>query len=184
MTWYDHETNSIWSQPIGQAFIGPLKGTKLELLPFQLTTYANWIETHPETLVMINDYPRLSFRQQGFAPNFVIGLVLADQAKAYYYEDVEAAGLINDTLGEFPIVLWAENNEYQAFMRTKGDQTLFFKLEDGVITDTETDSVWDLRRGLAKDGPLMGEGLQAVPTLSSYDWAFEDFYPDSDIYQP
>jgi hypothetical protein len=184
MTWYDHETNSIWSQPIGQSFLGPLKGTKLQLLPFQLTTYANWVENYPETLVMVNNYDRLGGLQQGFRTTFVIGLVLADQSKAYYYEDVEAAGVINDTLGEFPVVVWAENNEFQAFIRRIGDQTLTFKLEDGQIVDLETGSIWDISRGLAKEGPLLGEGLQAVPVLSSFDWAFEDFYPDGEFYQP
>lgn len=184
MTWYDHETQSIWSQPIGQAFQGPLKGIQLELLPFQLTTYANWVESHPETLVMTNDYNRLGGRAQGFQRNFVIGLVLADQAKAYYYEDAEAAVVINDSLGEFPIVVWAENNEFQSFIRRNGDQTLNFTVENGQIVDLETDSTWDLSRGLATEGPLIGEGLQAVPVLSSFDWAFKDFYPDSEFYQP
>jgi hypothetical protein len=184
MTWYDHETQSIWSQPIGQAFRGPLKGTKLELLPFQLTTYGNWVENYPETQVMINDYHRLGGRTQGFRKNFVIGLVLADQSKAYYYQDAETAGVINDFVGEFPVLVWAENNEFQAFIRRIGDQTITFKSENGQIVDLETGSIWDISRGLAMDGPLTGEGLQAVPVLSSFDWAFEDFYPQGEFYQP
>jgi hypothetical protein len=184
MTWWDHETDSIWSQPVGQAFRGPLLGTKLELLPFQLTTWSNWVKSYPETLVMTNDVSRLGNSRQGFRPGFVIGLILDDQAKAYYYEDVEAVGVINDTLGETPIMVWAENNEINAFIRQLGDQTLTFKLENGVLVDLETGSIWEVSRGLAVEGPLSGEGLQPVPSLSSFDWAFNDFYPQGEIYQP
>ena len=184
MTWYDHETGSIWSQPVGLAFRGPLKGVELELLPCQLTTWGNWVDSHPETLAMINDVPRLQGTRQGFQPNFVIGLILNDQAKAYYYEDAEAAGVINDSLGEVPIVLWAGGNEFSTFIRRVGDQILTFRLENGSLVDQETGSVWDISRGLAKEGPLKGEGLQSVPSLSSFDWAFEDFYPDGEFYQP
>jgi hypothetical protein len=184
MTWYDHETQSVWSQPVGLAFRGPLKGTQLELLPFQLTTWSNWVESYPDTLVMVNDVNRLGNIRQGFQPNFVIGLIIDDQAKAYYYEDVEAAGVINDTLAEVPIIVWAENNDYTAYIRKLGNQTLTFKIDNGLLVDQETGSVWDISRGLAKDGPLTGEGLQPVPSLSSYDWAFKDFYPGADFYQP
>jgi hypothetical protein len=184
MTWYDHETDSTWSQPVGQAFRGPLTGTKLELLPFQLTTWSNWAESYPETLVMINDVNRLGNTRQGFRPGFVIGLIIDNQSKAYYYEDVEAVGVINDILGDVPIVIWAENNDYTAYIRRLGDQTLTFKLDGGLLVDQETGSIWDFSRGLAKEGPLAGEGLQPVPSLSSFDWAFRDFYPQGEFYQP
>jgi hypothetical protein len=184
MTWWDHETDSIWSQPVGQAFRGPLTGTKLELLPFQLTTWSNWVGKFPETLVMTNDVGRLGNTRQGFQPGFVIALVLDDQSKAYYYEDVEAVGVINDSLGETPTLVWAKNNDINAFTRRLGDQTLTFVVEGDSILDQETGSTWDLSRGLAIEGPLAGEGLQPVPSLSSFDWAFRDFYPEGEIYQP
>ena len=133
---------------------------------------------------MINDVPRLQGTRQGFQPNFVIGLVLEGKAKAYYYQDAEAAGVINDSLGEVPVVLWAGGNEFSTFIRRVGDQILTFRLENGSLVDQETGSVWDISRGLAKEGPLKGEGLQSVPSLSSFDWAFEDFYPDGEFYQP
>ena len=184
MTWFDHETDSIWSQPVGLAFRGPLQGTRLELLPFQLTTWSNWFENYPDTLVMINDFNRLGNARQGFRAGFVVALVLDNTAKAYYYDDVENANIINDNLADTPVVVWAENNNYNAFVRKLGDQLLTFALEAGEIVDLETGSTWDMSRGLAKGGPLAGEGLQSVPSLSSYDWAFRDFYPESDIYQP
>ena len=54
MTWFDHETNSIWSQPWGIAISGPLKGTRLDMLPFSLTLWASWQTEHPDTLATRN----------------------------------------------------------------------------------------------------------------------------------
>lgn len=183
MTWYDHKTRSIWSQPWGRAIIGPLKGVQLFLLPSQVTTWASWKTEYPETLAMINDLDnfRLSFRQ-GFDPGFVIGLILADKAKAYYFQDAAAAGVINDTLGDFPIVVWVRGENFHAYVRQVGERTLTFRAEDDTLVDEETGSTWDVARGLATNGPFKGEVLQPVPGSTAYDWAWRDFYPDSEFF--
>jgi hypothetical protein len=183
MTWYDHETESIWSQPWGRAIIGPYKGVELFLLPSQITTWASWKAEHPETLAMINDVDKLGARQR-FNPNFVIGLLLADDARAFYYLDVTAAGVVNDSLGDIPIFVWAGDNNFHAYVRQVGDQVLNFKLDNGALVDEETGSSWDLTRGLATSGPLKGSSLQPVPSSSSYDWAWLDFYPETGFYEP
>jgi hypothetical protein len=183
MTWYDHETDSIWSQPWGLGLQGEYEGVELFLLPFQLTTWKNWRTAHPHTLAMTNDWELLIAREE-FDPDFVIGLQFAENNKAYYYGDVAAAGVVNDMLGEFPVIVWAKDNNYQAYLRTVDDRTLTFTTHGDTIIDEETNSTWDMSRGLATDGPLTGQGLQAVPSLSAFDWAWTDFYPQSTFYQP
>jgi hypothetical protein len=184
MTWWDHKTRSIWSQPIGRALAGALKDTELTLLPAQVTTWGNWKSTYPETLVMTNDLERISFRRQGFSKDFVIGLHLEDQDKAYYFTDVESAGVINDRMDDFDVLVWAAEGDYRTYLRQVGDIVLSFRYDDGVLKDIETGSTWDVKRGLATDGPRKGDGLQPVPSLTSFDWAWWDFYPGSEIYQP
>jgi hypothetical protein len=184
MTWYDHETESIWSQPWGRAIKGELKGVQLDLLPFQLTTWASWKADHPDTLVMINDLDRLRDDRQGFSKDFVIGLILVGNARAYYFKDVRDIGVVNDQLGDFPVLVWAAGERYQAFLRQVGDQVLTFHLEGEALVDNETNSRWNVVRGLAVEGPLQGESLQPVPSLSSFDWAWVDFYPQADFYEP
>jgi hypothetical protein len=183
MTWFDHSTQSTWSQPWGRAIEGSLKGVELFLLPSQLTTWASWRAEHPNTLVMINDISRLRFRQ-GFDPDFVIGLILEDDAKAYYYEDVAATGVINDAFGEFSVVIWAANNNFHAYLRQVDDQILTFSTDGENLIDEETSSTWDVTRGLATDGPLKGESLQPVPSSTAFDWAWLDFYPHSTLFEP
>jgi hypothetical protein len=184
MTWYDHETRSIWSQPWGRGIKGNYKGVQLNLLPFQLTTWERWKGAYPDTQVMVNDTEFLIFSRQGFQPDFVIGLVLGPASKAYYYTDVEVIGVVNDTLGDVPILVWASEEIYQANVSLVDGDTLTFTFNGEELIDEETGSRWDPNLGLATDGPLSGKSLKPVPSLSSYDWAWEDFYPDSEFFEP
>lgn len=184
MTWYDHETRSIWSQPWGRAIQGPLKGVELKLLPFQLTTWESWRREHPKSLAMINEVDRFLGGRQKFDPDFVIGLAIAGLSKAYYFTDVREVGVVNDQIGDIPILVWAQDENFHAYVRQVADRILTFSMLGENIVDQETGSVWDVSRGIALEGPLSGESLQPVPSLSSYDWAWEDFYPDSEFYQP
>ena len=149
-----------------------------------MTSWKNWKEAHPETLAMTNSYSQLGFRRQKFDTDFVIGVVLADQEKAYYYEDVAADTVLNDWVGEFPILIWAANDDYRTFLRKAEGETLTFQWEDGTLKDTATGSTWDANLGIATAGPLKGQVLQPVPSMTAFDWAWEDFYPSSEIYQP
>jgi hypothetical protein len=184
MTWYDHETGSIWSQPWGRAIQGTYKGVELDLLPSQITTWSNWKSEHPNTLVMINEVERLGNHRQGFGEDFVIGLILAGEAKAFYFKDAKAAGVINDRVAEIPVVIWAGDVDYYAYIREVNDQVLTFSTEGDYLVDNETESKWDVVRGLAVEGPLKGASMQPVPSLSSFDWAFKDFYPGAEFYTP
>ena len=187
MTWYDHETDSIWSQPTGRAIDGELLGTELFLLLVQLTTWGTWRAEHPETLVMTNDldhFARFRYRAK-FQPDFVIGVVWAGQAKAYRYADVLAVGgIINDMLGDVPVLIWAENENFHTYMRRLDGRTLTFHLENGELIDEETGSTWDIMRGLATAGPLQGAVLPLLPNLTAFEDHWWDFYPDSTLYAP
>ena len=49
---YDRQTDSLWSQLIGEAVDGPLKGTKLEFVPSWQTTWSDWKTQYPDTLAL------------------------------------------------------------------------------------------------------------------------------------
>jgi len=184
MTWYDHKTNSIWSQPWGRAIDGELKGVELRILPSQMTTWGNWREQHPETLAMINDYDRLGPRKLAFWDGFVVGISIAGKDKAYYYQDIENVGLVNDSLADIPILVWAGESTYESYSRIVDGKILSFTSRDGLLFDIETGTQWDVTRGLAIEGPLAGSVLQPIPSSSSYDWAWFDFFPESELYTP
>ena len=185
MTWWDHETESIWSQPWGRAIQGPLQGVELFLLPSQVTTWAAWRTENPQTLVMINDFDRLSNLRQTFDENFVIGVTLADQAKAYRFTEITAVTLINDTIGETAVLVWASGTSFHTYVRLAEsiEEPLTFYLEADQIKDHQTNSVWDITRGLAIEGPLRNTILPALPSLTAFEDHWFDFYPQAELWQ-
>ncbi|MEM7382250.1 MAG: DUF3179 domain-containing protein, partial [Bacteroidota bacterium] len=50
--YFDRETESLWSQVLGRAVAGPAAGAQLQLLPATLTTWSEWQERHPKTLLL------------------------------------------------------------------------------------------------------------------------------------
>jgi len=49
---YDRRTGSLWSQLLGGAVTGRMRGAKLRELPFVQQTWAAWREEHPRTKVL------------------------------------------------------------------------------------------------------------------------------------
>lgn len=49
---FDRETESLWSQLLGEAIAGPLGGHGLEEIPSEVTTWEEWTRRHPDTLVL------------------------------------------------------------------------------------------------------------------------------------
>ena len=185
MTWWDHETGSIWSQPWGLAIDGSLKGTRLEAIPVGVVPWSTWLMDHPDSLVLRLarrgfDVPRERFRE-----NYVIGVALGDHAKAYPFRPASLEGVINDQIGPFPVVVLAdpETKAVNVYLRRAGDHELDFSLVDGRLVDIQTGTIWDRTRGTGLEGPLRGELLRQVPYNTSYDWAWEDFYPHSEFYR-
>lgn len=52
---YDRQTESLWSHFTGQAIAGVLTGTRLELLPASMVSFAEWKGAHPTGWVLSRD---------------------------------------------------------------------------------------------------------------------------------
>lgn len=119
---YDRQTNSLWSQLLGQAISGPLKGQRLTMLPLTHTTWADWRKAQPATQVLstntgtVRPYRRnpyegyekdeelmfpVQFRAAGFHPKErVLGIRIDGQAKAYPFVELsKTSGEIIDRVG-------------------------------------------------------------------------------------
>ena len=46
---FDRETNSLWSQLLGEAVEGPFKDTRLDFVPAVHAKWSEWKEQHPDT---------------------------------------------------------------------------------------------------------------------------------------
>lgn len=129
----DRETGSKWQQTLSTATSGPLKGTHLELYPFLLTQWDEWMKQHPDTLVLkplpgyadrmpgLNKYINQQWSvvvSEGKAPPgafghddrlppraMIIGLEIGGEAKAFPLSVLHTARVINDKVGKAPVVI-------------------------------------------------------------------------------
>ncbi len=190
MTWWDHGTGSLWSQPWGSAIDGPLQGTALTLLPASVVPWPAWREQHPDTTVLINDLRPERFPSNTIHDKFVIGVALAEHATAYPYPLASDLRVINDHIGDHPVVVFVEpdSRDIKVYLRRPADDSmqetelLFERDDQGRVVDQQTGSVWDVSRGVATDGPLKGVAIQQIPYVTSFDWAWIDFFPHSNFY--
>ena len=63
MTWFDHETKSLWSQPTGTALEGQYEGIRLNMLAAQVLPWATWM-----LLVAVTMNPRRAQRHPRLPP--------------------------------------------------------------------------------------------------------------------
>jgi len=113
---YDRDTESLWSQILGEAISGERVGKKLTMLPVSHTTWRDWREKHPDTVVLsdetgyFRDYQRNPYagyeksRQTYFAVNnaapdnyhpkeIVVGLDVDGVYKAYPFIELDKQGM-------------------------------------------------------------------------------------------
>ena len=131
---YDRQTRTLWNQLTGEPVLGELADTdfRLNILPIVLTSWADWLAQHPNTLVLDREtgvYPA-DFYEPGvlyggyFASNetmfpvwqrsnlledkdFVYTLYLDGFPKAYDVRDLAEEIVLNDTVGPIPVALIA-----------------------------------------------------------------------------
>ena len=189
MTWFDHETESIWSQPIGTAIIGEYEGVRLEMIPAEVVPWKTWRERYPETLILERGGNPF-FRSRNVNPftgsrgAYVVGVALGDVAKAYPFETVADDVVVNDAIGDVPVFVYANpiDRTIKIFVRSVGGQELEFDWVDGEVRDRQTATLWDPNKGLGLEGELAGALLKELPYTTAYSWAWASFYPDSEIY--
>ena len=105
----------------------------------------------------------------------IYGVEFDGIAKAYSDKDVNKEKLINDVVGEIPIVVvWYESlSTVKIFERTLDGETLTFELDDGKIVDNNGNE-WTV--------PGLDEKLEIVDTFGHFWFSWAAFYPHPDLY--
>ncbi len=182
MTWWDHETGSIWSQPRGEAIAGPLTGESLELIPSTLTTWEAWRTAHPGTLALdIAAWPT------AFAlDDMAIVVDLGSASAAYPVPAVREAGVVNDTVAgvEIAVAVDPDNEQrWAVFSRRLDEGTVALQTTPDGLVDTVTGTVFDPFLGVGISGPLADENLDKLPAFTSFPDDYLTFFPTGRIWR-
>jgi hypothetical protein len=153
---------------------------------YQIDPYESYYNTRDEGVVN-RQIPRDTNQALGTAKDRVLGVRIAGRSVAYPYGVLAAQSLINDVIGDVPVVVWFDNGSQTglAHLRLVDDLTLTFSIDtdsEDLLIDEETGSRWDAFTGTAIDGPLKGTRLPPLVTTSAFAFGWYDYFPDSDTY--
>ncbi len=194
MTWWDHDTGSIWSQPLGEALAGPRKGQRLDLLSARFTSWGSWRTTYPATLALDAPGDPTGFDLADF---FIVADFTAE-TRAYAISDLRIVGVINDTVAGVDVAVVGDPDDpdwWALYGRTVdngfGEQVVELVYDHDTLTDRKTDSTFDSRSGRGLSGPLEGVTLARLPALTSFPGGgptkapvFDAFWPDGTLWRP
>lgn len=207
----DRDTGTAWQQATGEAFEGPLKGKRLTILPFEITTWGEWRARYPETMALVpearfDEQYRLmaqrvanlqlsarprdrTLRDDARLPPMtqVLGIDVSGGRKAYPLPVLEKQTVVNDRVGSTPVLLVyaARVETTTAFSRVLRGRTLTFRAaRPGIanVVDEETGSTWT-PYGECVAGSLKGERLEPITPLPSFWFSWAQFFPDTDVYR-
>ena len=207
----DAETGSRWQQSSLEAISGPLKGERLKLYPFLLTSWEEWKRLHPDTLVLKplpgyaeriaakNAQLRVGFPTSKAAPDDVlhrddrlkaytkiIGLTVGTASRAFPIDALERTRVVNENLGSQPILVvhQPKSETTTAFVASaKGRHLTFVEANAGAteLIDRETGSRWT-PYGECRSGSLKGAQLEPLIMEPEYWFAWSEFHPQTTIF--
>ena len=210
---YDETTESLWSQIVATAIRGPKTGTRLELVPSTLTTWGAWRGDHPDTRVLLpppesgtivdsrpRDYSRNPYSgysessRVGIGYNDVeddrlhpktqvVGIATGSASKASPFPAVKEAGVVNDTVGDLPVVVAAgPEGTLSAYVRRVDGETVIFEAgPEGRMVGADTE--WTITTGEGVSGAYEGWRLdQATGATTMFWFAWVEFNPETAVY--
>jgi len=146
----DEDTESLWSQVLGESVLGPETGTRLSVISSDTVRYSEWKKAHPETKVLSRDTG--SLRTYGVDPygdyytdigtifptkadnddrlhpkELVLGVEIDNQFKAYQ-EDLLPVGETLDTFaGKTLRIEKSESGEIRIFNSENGEEIFIIR---------------------------------------------------------
>ena len=220
---YDRQSDSWWQQLTGEGLAGAMAGALLDIVPSQVISFASFVQRYPDGLVMSREtgYSRrygsnpyagydsrpgrpFLFRGQldarlPSAVEHVLAAQVDGLAKAYPFAILRERGVLNDVIGETPVVIFFQAGVASAlgdadidnaadlgtagmFNSTlDGRQLSFVLAADSLFQDEQTGSTWNAY-GEAIAGALAGRQLEWINAFPHFWFAWAAFYPETALY--
>lgn len=197
----DATTGSWWRQVNGEAVIGPLKGTTLNEIPASQMSLRAWLDQHPDSEILQPDtvfngkYDKLLAFDEGETESpllkrdslswneksWILGVQIGMHARAYDWNDLLRLRVVNDTLGNVPIVVAIENDS-TSFHVWRRDSLTFRLHLDSLLTDDQTSSIWNWH-GKSIEGPMSTKKLPVIQSYQEFWHSWRTFRPQSTRYE-
>ncbi|MGI9607574.1 MAG: DUF3179 domain-containing protein [Acidimicrobiales bacterium] len=214
---WDDQTTSLWQQITGEGVVGTYAGAQLDIIPTSIVSFQQFQQDFPEGRSLSGDsgfgrrayganpYTGYSSSLSPFlfngeiddrleALSRVVGISIDDTARAYPFDAVRDAQVVNDTIGEDPVVVWwggdtadaldgqvigisAAIGSALALNPIVDGEVLTFTagVDEGTFVDDSTGSTWSVL-GVATDGPLSGTQLDIFPHRNEFWFAYQSFF--------
>ena len=206
---YDRRTSDVYGPQLSVVgTCGGFRGSELELLPVQETSWDRWKSLHPSTTVVSKRaapgrdytvYPYGSYDE--LTDNSLLVPMSVDRSRAikervlavrvgaggrgFPYGELGELGdvvAINETIGGVPTAIFYEASSGETALafdtRVVGRVLTFHVGAEGLWVDRETGTTWGID-GRALDGPLSGERLRTRADAYTLFWfAWRHFQPE------
>ena len=180
------DTPSLWLQASGEAVVGPKTGISLDRVPTTQAPWREWKAAHPNTTVLSKEtghgysyipYPDIL----DLLPKQILGVIVGDEQKAYFFKDLRQMQVINDVLDGVPIVLIASPDSDAVRVYKRKNYQFEGTFEQ--VRDSRSRTVWELSEETLLN-PKTGESLERVPDVFvSNAGAWARLFPDTLIYE-
>jgi hypothetical protein len=202
----DQGSGTWWYQATGEAAVGPLRGTQLKEITYEQSTLGAWLNKHPGSLILqpdkqfksdyddLKNYDRLQAvdkdstlknKDSLVRKSWLIGVIIDKQPKAYNWRKLEKCRLVNDKVGNTPLLIALENDSltFHAWNRQVDGKNLNFKINNaGELTDQETASIWDWE-GVCVSGIQTGKHLIKLQAYQEYRHSWMHFHPTTTFWE-
>ncbi len=182
----DVNTRSLWSQILGKALDGKLKGKNLKRLPATITDWKTWRSAHPKTTALLLNRTAKIYDRKFHRPlsDFVLGATTREASRAWPFNTLFHEQVINDQFAGRPVLVIMNEPSMSPllFGRELDNKELTFRWQDGQVLDLQTQSTWNIQTGRASGGPLEGKALPEIVSTLSFREHWHIFHPDSTVY--
>lgn len=188
----DATTGSWWRQATGEAVSGPLKGKNLPELPAIQTTLREWLKLYPNSLVMQPDsafteeYEHLDSYDKGLGrgkltgtdtlswrdKSWVVGLDVNGVAKAFDWNRLKREQVINDRVGEQPVVIALASDTLSFFAFERPSEDAVFTLRNDTLF------------GMGNAWNLLGNTLAGTAPPLKRVTAYQEFWHSWSTFHP
>ena len=163
---YDHGSESLWSQVLGQAVSGAKAGARLEQVPLIHTSYGQWRERHPDTWVLSRDtgyrgvpYGRSPYR--GYEKSSRLWFPVSERDSRYPAKAWVLGVTLDGVHRAYPFVELAKTSG--EFIDEVGGRRLSIHYRDGAAWAEDSDG-------------------ELVPAIRLFWFAWYAFHPDTEVF--